>query len=352
MPPVKPMLAKAVHEVPHDAGLLFEPKWDGFRCIVFRDGDEIELGSRNDRPLTRYFPELVDLLKGALPAALRGRRRDRGGHRGRPRLRRAPAAPPPGRVTRAHARREDAGQLRRLRPPRPRRPRPHRRAVLRATPAAREGARRRPRPGAPHADDRRPGRGRGLVRALRGRRLRRRDGQAGRPALPAGQARDDQGEARAHRRLRRRRVPLAQGRQRRRLAAPRPLRRRRQPPPRRRGQQLHRGAAQGARRRAGAAPRATPSRTTRGASGPTTRPRRRPTARCPAASAGGTPARTSSWEPLRAELVAEVRYEHVLSGRFRHGGRLVRFRPDRTPDSCTYAQLDEVAPAELADIFL
>jgi ATP-dependent DNA ligase len=59
-----------------------------------------------------------------------------------------------------------------------------------------------------------------------------------------------------------------------------------------------------------------------------------------------------TWEPLRPEQVAEVRYEHVLSGRFRHGGRLVRFRPDRTPDSCTYAQLEEVAPAELADIFL
>jgi ATP-dependent DNA ligase len=58
-----------------------------------------------------------------------------------------------------------------------------------------------------------------------------------------------------------------------------------------------------------------------------------------------------SWEPLRCELVAEVRYEHVLAGRFRHGGRLVRFRPDRTPESCTYAQLEEVAPAELAEIF-
>ncbi|MFD4432537.1 ATP-dependent DNA ligase, partial [Nocardia sp. NPDC058497] len=58
-----------------------------------------------------------------------------------------------------------------------------------------------------------------------------------------------------------------------------------------------------------------------------------------------------SWEPLRPELVAEVRYEHVQSGRFRHGGRLVRFRADRTPDSCTYAQLDEVAPAELDAIF-
>jgi hypothetical protein len=68
MPPVKPMLAKAVHAVPRDDGLLYEPKWDGFRCIVFRDGDELELGSRNDRPLTRYFPELVDLLQDALPA--------------------------------------------------------------------------------------------------------------------------------------------------------------------------------------------------------------------------------------------------------------------------------------------
>ena len=68
MPPVKPMLAKAVHAVPaRPTGLLFEPKWDGFRCIVFRDGDEIELGSRNDRPLTRYFPELVELLQAALP---------------------------------------------------------------------------------------------------------------------------------------------------------------------------------------------------------------------------------------------------------------------------------------------
>src|SRR4051794_39996815 len=67
MPPVRPMLAKAVHAVPRAPGLLYEPKWDGFRCIVFRDGDEIELGSRNDRPLTRYFPELLDPLLAALP---------------------------------------------------------------------------------------------------------------------------------------------------------------------------------------------------------------------------------------------------------------------------------------------
>ena len=69
MPPVKPMLAKSVKEMPTDdaGGLLYEPKWDGFRCIVFRDGDEVELGSRNERPLTRYFPDIVSAVKEALP---------------------------------------------------------------------------------------------------------------------------------------------------------------------------------------------------------------------------------------------------------------------------------------------
>ena len=72
MPPVKPMLAKSVKEMPTDktvpGGVLYEPKWDGFRCIVFRDGDEVELGSRNERPLTRYFPDVVAAVKAALPS--------------------------------------------------------------------------------------------------------------------------------------------------------------------------------------------------------------------------------------------------------------------------------------------
>jgi len=68
MPPVAPMLAKATDAVPDGDGWQFEPKWDGFRCIVFRDGDELELGSRNERPLTRYFPELVAALLRELPA--------------------------------------------------------------------------------------------------------------------------------------------------------------------------------------------------------------------------------------------------------------------------------------------
>src|SRR5215831_19220760 len=66
-PPVSPMLAKLVRELPAAEGMLYEPKWDGFRCIVFRDGDEIELGSRNERPFNRYFPELVENLRDALP---------------------------------------------------------------------------------------------------------------------------------------------------------------------------------------------------------------------------------------------------------------------------------------------
>src|SRR2546421_5999082 len=65
MPPVAPMLSKAVPEIPPDAS--YEPKWDGFRTIVFRDGDEVEMGSRNERPMTRYFPELVAAAKTELP---------------------------------------------------------------------------------------------------------------------------------------------------------------------------------------------------------------------------------------------------------------------------------------------
>jgi ATP-dependent DNA ligase len=65
MPPVSPMLAKSVTSIPPDAS--YEPKWDGFRSICFRDGDEVEFGSRNERPMTRYFPELVAAAIAELP---------------------------------------------------------------------------------------------------------------------------------------------------------------------------------------------------------------------------------------------------------------------------------------------
>jgi ATP-dependent DNA ligase len=66
MPPVAPMLAKSVKDLPQGE-LSFEPKWDGFRSIVFRDEAEVEFGSRNERPLTRYFPELVEAAIRGLP---------------------------------------------------------------------------------------------------------------------------------------------------------------------------------------------------------------------------------------------------------------------------------------------
>jgi ATP-dependent DNA ligase len=60
------MLAKPVKEIPIGA-FGYEPKWDGFRSIVFRDRDEVEIGSRNERPMTRYFPEVVEAIKANLP---------------------------------------------------------------------------------------------------------------------------------------------------------------------------------------------------------------------------------------------------------------------------------------------
>jgi ATP-dependent DNA ligase len=65
MPPVAPMLAKPIGDIP--AGQLYEPKWDGFRSIIFRDGDEVEIGSRNERPMTRYFPEIVEAVLAEFP---------------------------------------------------------------------------------------------------------------------------------------------------------------------------------------------------------------------------------------------------------------------------------------------
>jgi ATP-dependent DNA ligase len=65
MPPISPMLAKSVTSMPPDAS--YEPKWDGFRSICFRDGDDVEFGSRNERPMTRYFPELAAAATAELP---------------------------------------------------------------------------------------------------------------------------------------------------------------------------------------------------------------------------------------------------------------------------------------------
>ena len=61
------MLAKRVDDLPHEGTWLFEPKWDGFRALIFRDGDEILIQSRDEKSLNRYFPELIDPLLQQLP---------------------------------------------------------------------------------------------------------------------------------------------------------------------------------------------------------------------------------------------------------------------------------------------
>ena len=75
MLPITPMLAKAVtwkdmKPLLEKSNFSFEPKWDGFRCIVLRDGDDVQLASRGSKPLTRYFPELVDAVREHLPQRL------------------------------------------------------------------------------------------------------------------------------------------------------------------------------------------------------------------------------------------------------------------------------------------
>ena len=197
----------------------------------------------------------------------------------------------------------------------------------------------------------RPRRRHGLVLALRGCGARRRRGQASGPGVPRGRARHDQGEARANRRLRRGRVPLAQVRRRGGVAAPRPLRRQtgccttwacRLPSPRRVG------VSSSTNWRRTECP---PSRATRGRHGRrsnTTPPR---AGADPARPHVGTPARTWAGNRFDPALVCEVAYDHLQGDRFRHATTFRRWRPDRQPESCTYAQLDTVVPAELESVF-
>ena len=67
-PPILPMLAKRVGELPKAGAWIFEPKWDGFRALIFRDGKEVFIQSRDEKPLNRYFPELIDPILKQLPA--------------------------------------------------------------------------------------------------------------------------------------------------------------------------------------------------------------------------------------------------------------------------------------------
>lgn len=348
MPPVKPMLAKSVPEVPRAAGLVYEPKWDGFRCVVFRDGDDIILGSRNDRPLTRYFPELVELLRAVLPqrcvvdgeivvvtgAGLDFDTLQNRLHPAESRVRKLAAETPASFVAFDLLALDDrdltgepfaerrrllegviGGTLARVHlTPTTTDPDVAEDWFTRFEGAGFDGVMAKPGH-LPYAQDKR------VMFKVKHERTAdcvvagfrwHKDGE-GVGSLLLGLF-DDTGAlhhvgvASSFTAVRRREL----------VTELEPLRE-------------HALDEHPWREWAEAQPQTS--------------------GRMPGGQSRWNAQKDLSWEALRPELVAEVRYEHVMAGRFRHGGRLVRFRPDRRPESCTYAQLDEVAPAELAALF-
>ncbi|MET9211092.1 MULTISPECIES: ATP-dependent DNA ligase [unclassified Nocardia] len=350
MPPVRPMLAKSTPSLPREPGLSYEPKWDGFRCIVFRDGDEIELGSRNDRPLTRYFPELAELLKAALPQRCvvdgeivvvtdQGLDFDTLQQRLHPaasRVNKLAAETPASFVAfdllalddrdlTAEPFTERRRALESLLEAAP--GRIHLTPITQDPDVAQDWFTRFEGAGfdgvMAKADDLAYLQDKRVMLKIKHERTAdcvvagyrmHKDGE-GVGSLLLGLFDDDRnlhhvGVASSFTAARRREL----------LGELAPLREN--------------------------ALDDHPWRTWADAAAQATAD-----GKMPGGVSRWTGGKDLSWEPLRPELVAEVRYEHVQSGRFRHGGRLVRFRADRTPDSCTYAQLDEVAPAELDAIF-
>jgi ATP-dependent DNA ligase len=347
MPPVKPMLAKSSPQLPDGEGWVYEPKWDGFRCIAFRDGGDLELGSRNERPLTRYFPELAAALLDQLPdrcvvdgeivvATADGLDFDALQQRIHPaasRINRLAAETPASFVAfdlLALGDDDLMGQ-----------PLAERRARLEAAMA---GA-RSPVHLTPSTTDRDLAadwfvrfEGAGLdgvmAKGLDGvytpdkRSQLKVKHQRTAEAVVAGYRTHKSGDGVGS---------LLLG-----LYDES-------------GDLHHVGVATSftaARRRelvAEVAPYEAgalddhPWATWGGADAEASR--------MPGAPNRWNATKDMSWTALRTELVAEVAYEHLQSGRFRHATRLVRFRPDRDPRSCTYDQLEQVAPYELHRIF-
>jgi len=349
MPPVSPMLAKLSRELPAQGGLLYEPKWDGFRCIVFRDGDEVELGSRNERPLTRYFPELLDPLREQLPprCVLDGEVviATAGGldfeallqriHPAATRINLLAKETPASFVAfdllaegdedlrpspQVERRRRLEAVLRHARPPLHLTPCTTDRAVAAEWFDAFEGAGLDGVVAKPEQLPYREGE-RVMLKVKHERtadcvaagfRWHKSGGVIG--SLLLGLY-DDAGTL--HHVGVTASFPMAQ-----RKALVETL-----APYRERALENH------------------PWRDWASAMADVGN------RRMPGAQSRWNAGKDQSWEPLRPELVVEVRYDHLQGDRFRHGTTFVRFRDDRTPESCTYAQLDEAAPAELAQIF-
>ena len=349
MPPVSPMLAKLARTLPAEGGMLYEPKWDGFRCIVFRDGDEIELGSRNERPLTRYFPELADPLREQLPTrcVLDGEvviATAAGGldfeallqriHPAASRIQLLAGQTPASFVAfdvlaegdedlrplpQVERRRRLEAMLGGARPPVHLTPCTTDRALAAEWFDAFEGAGLDGVVAKPEHLPYREGE-RVMLKVkhertadcvVAGFRWHKSGGVIG--SLLLGLF-DEAGTL--HHVGVTAAFPMTQRKALVDTLAP-----------------YREGALDGHPWGAWA----TAMAEARG--------------RMPGAQSRWNAGKDQSWEPVRPELVVEVRYDHLQGDRFRHGTTFVRFREDRKPESCTYAQLDEAAPAELSQIF-
>jgi ATP-dependent DNA ligase len=348
-PPIDPMLAKLTRELPPAGAVSYEPKWDGFRCVVFRDGDDLDLQSRNSKPLLRYFPELVEPMRAQFPAqvVLDGELviwGERGLDFDALQLRQHPAASRVKKLAAEIPASYVAFDLLALGPDSwCERPFAERRAKLEEllagaeapihlTPATLdrdvasdwfnrfEGAGFDGVVAKPLDGTYRPGE-RTMLKVkhertadcvVAGYRVHK-DGK-GVGSLLCGLY-DDAGELHH--------VGVASG-----MAAPlrAELLADMQP--------LRKDALANHPWRQWAEAAAHESGT-----------------RMPGGQNRWNANKDMSWEPVRIERVVEVAYEGLLSGRFRHNARFRRWRPDKDPDDCTYSQLETVAPAELREMF-
>jgi ATP-dependent DNA ligase len=348
MPPLLPMLAKRASALPEGAGWIYEPKWDGFRMIVFRDGEELLLQSRDEKPLGRYFPELRAPLLAQLPercvldgevvvardGALDFEALQQRIHPAASRVTRLAEETPASvvfwdvlcegeRDLRAQPFRERRRELERLlgaaKPPLHVTPATEDRAVAadwfrRFEGAGLDGVLAKPAAGAYEPNKR------AMVKVKHERECdcvvagfrwhKRGEGRVGSLLLglydDAG-ALQHVGVAASFTDAKRREL----------VSVLEPYR---------------------SNARAG-----HPWESWAGALGDGQR--------MPGAQSRWSQGKDLGWEPLRPELVVEVAYDHMQGDRFRHTAHFRRWRPDKPPRECTYEQLEVVAPEELATIF-
>jgi ATP-dependent DNA ligase len=347
-PPIEPMLAKLADEIPAGSGFLYEPKWDGFRAIVFRSGNDVFIQSRDLRPLDRYFPELHDALVERLPpgcvidgeiviAGPRGLDFDALQMRLHPAASRAarlaketPSAfvafdllAVDGRDIRDEPLRERRGLLERLlastRPPIYLTPMTRDRAVAVDWLEQFEGAGLDGVIAKPEEGVYQPGK-RAMIKIKHSRTA---------DCVVAGFRWHKNGPGTLVGSLL---LGLYDDR----------------------GQLQHIGVTSAF------------SMATRAALVTDLAPLRQDaldghpwrewavaqeTARMPGAQSRWSAGKDLSWEPLRVERVCEVRYDHMQGDRFRHAAVFERWRPDKPPADCTYAQLEITTPFELANVF-